>query len=205
MQLPLVALAGVLILDGLRGPQVGPMNLAGVLPWIHWRGLLILSLLAAGNFFCMACPFLVPRTLARRWLPTGRSWPRWLRSKWLAVVLLVLFLWAYEAFSSVGQPVVDGVAGAGLLRPGLCHRRLLPRRRFLQIPLPHRPVQLRAIAGFAAGSEGPRPGGLRDVPDQGLHPRQGRDSRLRIAPVPAPQGRQHGLHFLPRLRPRLPP
>ena len=104
MQLPLLALAGVLILDGLRGPQVGPMNLAGVLPWIHWRGLLILSLLGAGNFFCMACPFLVPRTLARRWLPTGRSWPRWLRSKWLAVILLVLFLWAYEAFSLWDSP-----------------------------------------------------------------------------------------------------
>src|SRR5262249_52593063 len=104
MQLPLVALAGILILDGLRGPQVGPMNLAGVLPWIHWRGLLILTLLAAGNFFCMACPFLVPRTLARRWLPTGRSWPRWLRSKWLAVVLLVLFLWAYEALSLWDSP-----------------------------------------------------------------------------------------------------
>ena len=61
------------------------MNLAGVLPWIHWRGLLILGLLAAGNVFCMACPFLLPRTLARRWLPTGWSWPRRLRSKWLAV------------------------------------------------------------------------------------------------------------------------
>jgi cytochrome c oxidase assembly factor CtaG/polyferredoxin len=104
LQMPLFILAGMLILDGLRGPQVAPMNLAGVLPWIHWRGLLILSLLVAGNFFCMACPFLVPRTLARRWLPTGRSWPRWLRSKWLAVVLLLLFLWAYEAFSLWDSP-----------------------------------------------------------------------------------------------------
>jgi cytochrome c oxidase assembly factor CtaG/polyferredoxin len=104
MQLPLVVLAGVLILDGLRGPQISPMNLAGVLPWIHWRGLLILSLLAAGNFFCMACPFLVPRTLARRWLPKGRGWPRWLRSKWLAVGLLALFLWAYEALSLWDSP-----------------------------------------------------------------------------------------------------
>ena len=43
--------------DGLRGPQVGAMNLAGVLPWIHWRGFVVLGLLAAGNVFCMACPF----------------------------------------------------------------------------------------------------------------------------------------------------
>jgi ferredoxin len=104
MQIPMAALAGVLILDGLRGPQVGAMNLAGVLPWIHWRGLLILCLLAGGNFFCMACPFLLPRTLARQWLPKGRNWPRWLRNKWLAVVLLVIFLWAYEAFRLWDSP-----------------------------------------------------------------------------------------------------
>ena len=85
MQVPLVVLAALVILDGLFGPQVGAMNLAGVLPWIHWRGLLILGLLAAGNVFCMACPFMLPRTLARRWLPAGSAgrgrceangWPR---------------------------------------------------------------------------------------------------------------------------------
>jgi cytochrome c oxidase assembly factor CtaG/polyferredoxin len=104
LQMPLMALAGVVIFDGLHGPQVGPMNLAGVLPWIHWRGLVILALLALGNVFCMACPFMLPRTLARRWLPQGRSWPRWLRSKWLAVLLLIVFLWAYEAFSLWDSP-----------------------------------------------------------------------------------------------------
>lgn len=104
LQLPMAALAGILIIDGLRGPQISAMNLAGVLPWIHWRGILILGLLAVGNISCMACPFLLPRTLARRWLPAGRNWPPWLRSKWLAVVLLVLFLWSYEAFSLWDSP-----------------------------------------------------------------------------------------------------
>jgi len=104
MQLPLAVLAAFVILDGLFGPQVGAMNLAGVLPWIHWRGLLILGLLAAGNVFCMACPFMLPRTLARQWLPARLRWPRPMRSKWLAVSLLGLFLWAYEAFSLWDSP-----------------------------------------------------------------------------------------------------
>jgi hypothetical protein len=80
------------------------MNLAGVLPWIHWRGFVVLGLLLMGNVFCMACPFMVPRMLARRWLPRGRSWPRWLRSKWLALVLLAAFLWAYESFALWNSP-----------------------------------------------------------------------------------------------------
>ena len=141
MQAPLGALAGVLIFDGLRGPQVGAMNLAGVLPWIHWRGLLIVCLLVAGNFFCIACPFLLPRTLARRWLPKGRHWPRWLRSKWLAVSLIVMFFWAYEAFSLWDRPWWTAWIALGVLRRGLCHRRFLPRCRLLQICLPDRPVQ----------------------------------------------------------------
>jgi cytochrome c oxidase assembly factor CtaG len=103
-QLPLLFLAALVLYDGLRGPQVGAMNLAGVLPWIHWRGVVILGLLAAGNVFCMGCPFLVPRTLARRWLPKGWNWPRRLRNKWMAVLLIVAFLWAYEALALWDRP-----------------------------------------------------------------------------------------------------
>jgi cytochrome c oxidase assembly factor CtaG/polyferredoxin len=104
IQLVTTGLAIVVIADGFSGPQVSSMNLAGVLPWIHWRGLLVLGLLAVGNISCMACPFLVPRTLARRWLPAGLAWPRRLRSKWLAVGLVALFFWSYEAFSLWDRP-----------------------------------------------------------------------------------------------------
>jgi cytochrome c oxidase assembly factor CtaG len=104
LQIPLLVLAGLVIFDGLYGPQVGALNLAGVLPWIHWRGLLILGLLAVGNVFCMGCPFLLPRTIARRWLPVRWNWPRRLRSKWLAVLLLAGFLWAYEALALWDRP-----------------------------------------------------------------------------------------------------
>jgi cytochrome c oxidase assembly factor CtaG/polyferredoxin len=104
LQVPLVLLAALIVYDGLRGPQIGANNLAGVLPWIHWRGLVVLALLSAGNVVCMACPFMLPRTLARRLRPATHAWPAWLRNKWLAVVLLVVFLWAYEAFALWDSP-----------------------------------------------------------------------------------------------------
>jgi cytochrome c oxidase assembly factor CtaG len=104
LQVPLLIVAVAVIYDGLCGPQASPLNLAGVLPWIHWRGLVVLGLLAVGNLSCMACPFTLPRRLAGRWLPQRRAWPRWLRSKWLAVGLIVLFLWAYEAFALWDSP-----------------------------------------------------------------------------------------------------
>lgn len=113
LQAGMLVLAGVVIFDGLAGPQVSPMNLAGVAPWIHWRGLLILGLLVAGNVFCMACPFTLPRSLARRWLPNGRPWPRWLRSKWLAVGLVAIFLWSYEAFALWDSPWITAWIAIG--------------------------------------------------------------------------------------------
>jgi len=104
LQLLVGAVAGIVIYDGLCGPQVAAMNLAGVLPWIHWRGIVILGLLMAGNISCMACPLTVLNTLTRRWLPGGGEWPRCLSNKWLAVALLMLFLWSYEVFSLWDSP-----------------------------------------------------------------------------------------------------
>jgi len=94
------------IVDGLFGPQIGPMNLAGVVPWIHWRAIVIIGLLVAGNVFCYACPFMLPRTIARALFGgLGKySWPRWLRTKWLAAALLASFLWAYEALALWNSP-----------------------------------------------------------------------------------------------------
>jgi hypothetical protein len=98
LQVPLFLLAGVLVLHGLYGPDLAPKNLATVVTWVHYRGFLVLVLLIAGNFFCLACPFLLPRELARRLFRPVWNWPRILRNKWLAVALFVLILFAYEFF-----------------------------------------------------------------------------------------------------------
>jgi polyferredoxin len=104
LQVPLFLLAALMILHGLFGPDLAPKNLATLLTWVHYRGLLVLVLLVAGNFFCMACPFMLPRALARRFLKPAFAWPRRLRNKWLAVVLFVLVLVAYEFFGLWSAP-----------------------------------------------------------------------------------------------------
>jgi cytochrome c oxidase assembly factor CtaG len=104
VQVVALVAAAAIIVDGFYGAKVAPMNLAGVVPWIHWRGFVVFGLLVIGNIFCYGCPFMLPRTIARRWLPAGRKWPTWLRTKSLAVVLLAIFLWGYEAFSLWNSP-----------------------------------------------------------------------------------------------------
>jgi cytochrome c oxidase assembly factor CtaG/ferredoxin len=104
LQAIMLMAAVAIVLDGLLGPQMSPMNLAGVLPWTHWRGFTVIALLLVGNLFCMACPFTLARDFTRRWLPAKWVWPRTLRNKWLAALLVALYLWAYEAFSLWNSP-----------------------------------------------------------------------------------------------------
>ncbi|HVU88721.1 MAG TPA: cytochrome c oxidase assembly protein [Pirellulales bacterium] len=104
LQLPLLALALLVMGDGFFSAAPGPMNLAGVLPWIHWRGVVVLVLLVGGNFVCTCCPFTLPRRLLGRVLPEGRAWPQFLQNKGLSIALMLAFFWAYEAYSLWNNP-----------------------------------------------------------------------------------------------------
>jgi ferredoxin len=104
LQIPLLVVSVVMILDGLLGPSLAPKNLATTLSWVHFRGALVLVLLCAGNFFCLACPFMLLRNMARRFFRPHLNWPRKLRNKWLSAGLFVLILFCYEEFSLWSSP-----------------------------------------------------------------------------------------------------
>jgi cytochrome c oxidase assembly factor CtaG len=104
VQAAMLCAAAAVVADGLLGPAMSPMNLAGVLPWTGWRGLTVVALLVAGNAFCFACPFMLPRAVARRFATPTRRLPRWMRTKWLAAALLVGFFWATETFGLWDAP-----------------------------------------------------------------------------------------------------
>ncbi len=106
LQIPLLLTAALLTYDGFTGEQIASRNLATVGAWVHYRGLVILALLLAGNLFCMGCPFTLPRTLAKRLAGSGKRFPRLLRNKWLAIGGLFLIFWLYEVTDMWASPLL---------------------------------------------------------------------------------------------------
>lgn len=124
LQIPFLIIGAVMILHGLLGPSLAPKNLATVLTWLHFRGVLALSLLAAGNFFCLACPFMLVRNAARKLFRPRWDWPRALRNKWLSAGLFVLILFVYELYDLWASPwltawLIIAYFGAVLIVDGL--------------------------------------------------------------------------------------
>jgi len=122
--IPLLLASMAMILHGLLGPTISPKNLATVLTWVHFRGALVLVLLIAGNFFCMACPFMAARNALLRFVHPRFNWPRRLRNKWVAIALFGFLLFAYELFGLWSSPfltawIIAGYFGAVLAIDGL--------------------------------------------------------------------------------------
>ena len=120
LQLALLAIAAVIVVDGLAGPQIAARNLATVVTSIHWRGLLVVAIVAAGNVLCTACPMVLARDAGRRLVPPRLSWPRSLRRKWIGLALLAAILFSYELFDLWERPaatawLVIGYFGLALL------------------------------------------------------------------------------------------
>lgn len=107
LQIITLVFTAFVVFDGLVGPQQAPKNLATVSAWVHYRGLVVFALLVAGNLFCMACPYMLPREVGRRLgaaLGIQGSVPRYLRNKWLAVALLAAFFFLYELYDLWASP-----------------------------------------------------------------------------------------------------
>lgn len=96
LQIAMLCVAAAIVAHGLLGPSLAPRNVATVLTWVHYRGLLVLGLLIAGNLTCAACPMVLVRDLGRRVRRPRRRWPVRLRGKWMALGLTAAFLFVYE-------------------------------------------------------------------------------------------------------------
>jgi hypothetical protein len=103
-QLVLLTIALLVVLDGLLASRVDPTDFTTTITWVHYRGLLVVALLAAGNLFCSGCPFVLVRDAGRRFAPPKLTFPRWLRTKWIAIALFAGVLFCYELFDLWALP-----------------------------------------------------------------------------------------------------
>jgi ferredoxin len=185
LQLPLLALAVVMMVHGFFGPGEAPRNLATVLTWIHYRGALVIVLLAAGNLFCMACPFMLPRELARMLVRPVRHWPARLRNKWTAILLFAGILFAYELFDLWNSPwwtaaLIAGYFAAALVVDSLFSgasfcKYLCPIGQFNFVASTLSPLELRIADGGVCARCATRDciNGRRDARDASIVVRRG--------------------------------
>src|SRR5690348_13796382 len=74
-----------IIYDGFFGDQFAPKNFATTASWIDYRFILIFSIFAVGNLFCMSCPFVLVSHGLQKKIGLNRNWPNWLKGKWIAL------------------------------------------------------------------------------------------------------------------------
>jgi ferredoxin len=126
----------VMIAHAFFGPSLAPKNLATLLTWVHFRGLIVLVLLLAGNFFCLACPFTLPRELARRWVSPRWNWPKPLRNKGPAILLFVCVLFLYEWLDLWSDPWMTGILIVGYFAVAFAIDVLFRRASFCKFVCP---------------------------------------------------------------------
>jgi polyferredoxin len=94
----------LLIYDGFFGQQPGPRNFATNAAWVNYRFWLVMVILFVGNLFCMSCPFVMVSHAVQKRVGLNKVVPRWMRHKWLPLVLLLAILFSYEQFSLWDSP-----------------------------------------------------------------------------------------------------
>lgn len=138
LQLPLLAVTLLAVYDGLTGSQIAPKNLATTSVWLHYRGLVALSLVVLGNLFCAACPLMLtrgPSKFLKRYVPQFR-WPRRLKNKWLVVFLTCIYLFCYEYFGLWSSPWLTAWLILGYFAASLTVDTVFPAGTFCKYVCP---------------------------------------------------------------------
>ncbi len=122
IQTPIVLLFALVIVAGLIGATV--TNIAPVLTWTIWWGLLVFIVLFFGKAFCAVCPWdaiagIIQRgSLFARRLPIrtlNRPWPKWARNIYPATLLFIGLTWLELGFGVTRDAKATAVLGLLML------------------------------------------------------------------------------------------
>jgi YHS domain-containing protein/ferredoxin len=139
VQLVMVILFTVIIAAGLFGNQNPALNIAPLMTWTIWWGLLPVLILFAGKAWCYACPWdAVAGWLEklRLWKKTddgismNHRWPRAIRNVSIATILFVGLTWVELGFGVTMRPMVTAYLALGMLFMAIVSAMLFDKKSF---------------------------------------------------------------------------
>lgn len=139
LQSVVVALFVLIIVAGIFGNQNPALNIAPILTWTVWWGLLIVLIMFAGKAWCYVCPWDAIAGWTERlsfWrksndgLTLGRKWPRVVRNISIATILFVGLTWVELGFGVTMKPRITAYLAIGMLLMAMASALLFDRKSF---------------------------------------------------------------------------
>lgn len=133
------ALFVVIIAAGLFGNQNPALNIAPILTWTVWWGMLIVLILFAGKAWCYVCPWDAMAEWTEKlafWRKTndglgaGLKWPRVVRNVLIATILFVGLTWIELGFGVTMRPRVTAYLAIAMLLMAVVSALLFDRKSF---------------------------------------------------------------------------
>jgi len=129
----------MIIAAGLFGNQNPAMNIAPILTWTVWWGLLVILIMFAGKAWCYVCPWdaIAGWTEKLRFwkksddgLTLGYKWPRAIRNIAIATILFVGLTWVELGFGVTMKPAITAYLAIAMLMMAIVAALLFEKKGF---------------------------------------------------------------------------
>jgi hypothetical protein len=115
---------------GLFDTQDGQRNIATVFTWTLWWSLIIFTLILAGRFWCMMCPFAAIADFAQKFVSLNKKLPRSLQNMNLQTVGFLVLTWAFTILAFGSRPFLTAVVIVIILLAAVVFSMIFERRSF---------------------------------------------------------------------------
>lgn len=141
LKLIMVLIFLLIITAGLFGTPIPERNIATVLTWNIWWAGLIVSVFFLGSAWCAICPWdSLSSWLVHPRLPGGRRFktnnslglkvPRWLRSVWPALIMLIALTWLELGLGITTSPYLTAVLALVMVVMAITSMAIFERKAF---------------------------------------------------------------------------
>ena len=127
---PTLLIFTAIIYLGFFDTQDGQRNIATVFTWTLWWSLIIFTLIQAGRFWCMMCPFAAIGDVAQKIFSMNKKLPRWLQNMNMQTIGFLLLTWAFTIMAFGSSPLTTSVVILIILTAAVVFSMIYQRRSF---------------------------------------------------------------------------